>query len=82
MEANNRLLILYLTTGLRVLSARLVLLLSLLLTFAIFCWTMYDPTWNRIAAASIFGVLVYLPASRLDSSKLKDRAVISPETES
>ena len=72
------LIVLYVETGLRVLSARIVLLLTLALTFTLFCWTMYDPTWNRIAACTIFAVLVFLPVIRLDLGTKSDRAVISP----
>ena len=72
------LIVLYVETGLRVLSARLVMLLTLSLTFALFCWAMYEPTWNRIAACTIFAVLVFLPIIRLDLGTKSDRAVISP----
>lgn len=64
--------------GLDVLTARLVLLLSLLLAFALFAWAMSAPDWNRIACATIFAVLIFLPAARLDRSKAADRAVVSP----
>lgn len=74
-----KLLTLYISVGLRVLSARGVLLLAMLLTFSLFVWTMYAPTWERIAAATIFAVLIFLPATRVDAAQSSDRAVISPK---
>jgi hypothetical protein len=72
-------LLLYIRVGLQVLSARLVLLVALALTFVLFCWAMYLPDYPRIAAATIFAVLVFLPATRIDAKMTKDRAVITPE---
>ena len=72
-------LLLYITTGLRVLSARVVLLLALALTFSLFAWAMYMPDYNRIGCATIFAILIFLPATRVDARVSGDRAVISPE---
>lgn len=70
---------LYLSVCLRVLSARVVLLATLALTFALFAWAMYLPDWNRIACATIFAVLIFLPACRIDSAVARERAVITPK---
>ncbi len=78
MNAETKILLLYIRVGLAVLSARLVLLLALALAFALFAWAMYSPDWPRIAAATIFTVLVFLPATRIDAKMSRDRAVISP----
>jgi len=78
MNAETKVLLLYIRVGLAVLSARLVLLIALALTFVLFCWAMYLPDYPRIAAATIFAVLVFLPATRIDAKMSKDRAVISP----
>ena len=75
----NQLLVLYVSTGLRVLSGRVVLLLTLLLTFALFAWAMAMPTHERIGAATLFSVLVFLPVIRMDGSHKKERAVVAPE---
>lgn len=71
----------FIGVGLKVLSARAVLILTLVLAFSLFCWAMWDPTWNRIAAATIFAVLALLPAYRLDSSKREDREIVTPDEE-
>ena len=76
----NQLLLLYISTGLRVLSARLVLLITLLLTFGLFAWAMALPNYERIGIASVFALLVFLPVIRLDSGHKKERAVVAPES--
>ena len=76
---HSKLLLLYISTGLRVLSARVVLLLTLGLTFALFAWAMWMPTYERIAAATIFAVLVFVPVIRMDIGHKKERAVVAPE---
>lgn len=72
-------LLLYISTGLRVLSARVVLLLALALTFCLFAWAMYLPDYNRIGCATLFAILVFLPATRVDGKVSRERAVIAPE---
>jgi len=79
MSDESKIFVLYITTGLRVLSARLMLLLTLALVFALFCWAMYDPTWTRVACCTIFAVLVYLPVIRIDAGTKRERDVISPD---
>lgn len=59
--------ILFISTGMRVLSARIVLLIVLCMTFGLFVWAMYLPTYERIATATIFTVLVFLPSIRADT---------------
>ena len=82
MNEQTRILLMYVSVGLQVLSARVVLLLALVLTFSLFVWAVADPTWPRIVAAAAFAVLVFLPATRVDASQSKDRAVISPKEQS
>lgn len=65
-ENQARTLVLFIGAGMKVLSARLVLLVTLGMTFALFVWAMYMPSPERIAAASIFTVLVFLPVIRAD----------------
>ena len=81
LTAQTKVLILYIRVGLAVLSARLVLLIALALTFALFAWAMYLPGWERIACATIFAVLIFLPSARIDAKMKPDRAVISPTEE-
>ena len=79
MSDQTKLLMLYLRVGMSVLSARVVLLLAMMLAFALFSWAMYLPGWERISAATIFTVLVFIPATRIDASVAKERAVVSPQ---
>lgn len=79
MTDQSRILLMYVTVGLQVLSARLAMLLALVLTFSLFVWAVVDPTWPRITAAALFAVLVFFPATRVDASQSRDRAVITPK---
>jgi len=76
-----QILMLYIQTGLRVLSARLVLLMTLLMVFGLFCWCMYDPTYNRIGCVTLFALLVYLPVIKVDQKEGNSRAIINPNSE-
>lgn len=73
--------LLYISAGIKVLSARIMLLLAMLLTFALFAWAMAMPGYERIACATIFALLIFLPACRIDAGMQKDRAVITPSEE-
>ncbi len=48
------------TLALKVLSERLLTLLSLLTSFALGCWTMWGPVWERVVTLGIFVVFAYL----------------------
>ena len=54
-----------------ILSTRTMLILTLLLTFGLFVWAMYQPDYWRIATATIFALAVFLPIRALDSVKEK-----------
>lgn len=43
--------------ALRLVSARLVTLTTLAMTFVLFCWAMYLGTTTAVVSASLFGVL-------------------------
>ena len=81
MELNSaqQLLLLYVRVGLEVLSARVVMILTLILTFSLFCWAMWDPTYPRIGCATVFAVLCYLPSTRIDAKMASQRAVVAPK---
>ena len=66
-DLNAKALVMFIGAGMKVLSSRLVLLIALVMAFALFAWAMYLPGQERIAAATIFTVLVFLPAIRADS---------------
>lgn len=45
--------------GLEALSLRLLMVLALLVNAGIFAWCLYDPRWERLAAAGGFAVFSY-----------------------
>lgn len=47
----------------RVLSRRLILLVGLGLDFVLFAWAAYSPDYSRLAAAVLFGALVWVSVS-------------------
>jgi hypothetical protein len=47
--------------ALKVLTQRFLTLLALLMTFGLFCWSMYLGTWIHFAIAGAFGVIIFLP---------------------
>ena len=74
-DANARALVTFLAVGMRVLSARLVLIVALFMSFGLFAWAMWLPTTERIGAATIFTMLVFLPAIRADSKANEAKAL-------
>lgn len=46
--------------ALEVISDRLVTLFALSMSFALGCWTMWGPEWERVATLAIFVVFAYL----------------------
>lgn len=55
--------------GLNLLNQRLLTLLALLMSFSLFVWAVYDPKVERIAAATIFALIVFLPFWRIERKK-------------
>ena len=49
--------------SLEVLSERLIILLSLGMTFVLSLWVMYDPSQLRMYVAGGFAVLVFIPST-------------------
>ena len=72
-------LVLWISVGLKVLTARLVLLLALAMVFGLFCYAAYWPTWERIAGVTLFAILVFLPIVKLDSNQAANRAIVDPK---
>lgn len=50
-----------LDAGTRILAARVLAFLALLMVFALFCWAIYLQTWVGFAVAATFGVTIFLP---------------------
>lgn len=80
-EIDPRIAMLYISTGMKVLSARVLVVLGLLMVFALFVLAMWLPTWERIASAAGFALLVFWPLCKLDRSLSADRAIVAPEGE-
>ena len=49
-----------------VLSERVFSILAMVMTFALSCWAMYEPTWERMAMAGAFGLAVFIPSLARD----------------
>lgn len=79
---NTRILVLWISVGLKVLSARIVLLVGLAMVFGLFCWAMWNANYFTIACAALFAILVFLPIIKLDAGQSKDRAIVSPKENS
>lgn len=45
--------------GLRIISFRVLTVLSILGNMGIFGWAMYEPRWERIVTAALFGVVTW-----------------------
>ena len=60
------------TLALKVLSERLITLLALLTSFALGCWTMWGPMWERVVTLGIFVVFAYLIVYSKERSRRED----------
>lgn len=77
MDENQvRSLVLFINAGVKILSARILLFLALLLTFALFGFVMFYPTYERILLATIFAILIFLPVVRTDIKTIESRKTI------
>jgi hypothetical protein len=59
-------LVRYVKIGLVVIQTRIMVLLGLLLSAGGTAWTLYEPTWERVAASALFAILVFWPVIRLE----------------
>lgn len=55
MEAIN-----LITLALKVISERLLTLCGLVMSFVLACWTMVEPTWERLGMSAFFAMFSYL----------------------
>jgi hypothetical protein len=69
-------------TGLKVLSARVLLVLAMLMVFGLTCAAMWAPTYERIGLVALFGVIVFWPICKMDRRLAPERALIVPQGES
>ena len=78
-EQQVKALLVFINVGMKVLAIRIVLGITLLLVFSLFAWAMYAPTNERLLAATIFAVLVFLPVIRADSKATDEKKAIEGE---
>lgn len=50
-----------LDAGTRILAARILAFIALLMVFGLFCWAIYLQTWVAFAIAGTFGITIFLP---------------------
>ena len=60
--------------AMEVLSMRLLTILSMAMSFALAVWTMFEPSWERMAMAAFFAVCVYLPCINIERGKKNDES--------
>lgn len=58
-----------LKAGMGVMAQRALTIMALLASVGLFAWAVYDPQSSRITAASLFAVMVFLPALWADAKK-------------
>jgi hypothetical protein len=46
--------------ALEVMMGRLLVILSLFLSFGLACWVMYEPGWERLTTMALFSIFSYL----------------------
>jgi|APFre7841882630_1041343.scaffolds.fasta_scaffold619025_1 hypothetical protein len=78
-ESQVKALLLFINAGTKVLSARVLLFVTLFLTFSLFCWALYLPGYERITTAVAFAVLVFLPVIRVDQKSNQAGNIIEGE---
>jgi hypothetical protein len=55
--------------AMEIISMRLLTILSMAMSFALAVWTMFEPSWERMAMAAFFAVCVYLPCISMERVK-------------
>ena len=73
-----RIAMMFISTGLRVLSARVLVVIGMVMMFMLAGAAMWDPTYIRLGTVAVFGVIVFWPICKIDRGTAKDRAIVSP----
>ena len=71
-----KLMLQYISIGTKVLSSKIYLFVTLFLTFTLFAWAMYDPNTLRVAIATLFSLIVFLPVVRADGKLKEEKQII------
>jgi len=58
--------------AMEIISMRLLTILAMVMSFVLGCWTMLEPTWERMAMAGFFAVCVFLPCINWERKKSND----------
>jgi len=59
--------------ALEIISMRLLTILSMVMSFLLAVWTMFEPSWERMATSAFFAVCVYLPCISFERIKNENR---------
>ena len=62
LNMDSNLLLKVVRISLKLVVARVLTILALSMTFSLACWTMWGPTYERLAALLIFAITVFLPS--------------------
>lgn len=55
--------------ALETITERVLTILAMIMTFALSCWTMYEPSYERMAMAAFFAISVFLPSVHRERNK-------------
>lgn len=58
--------------GLRMLAMRILILLSMCMTFGLFCWSVGTQSWLGFTCAATFAAMVFLPSLFTEARKTGD----------
>jgi hypothetical protein len=64
----------FINAGVKILSVRIAMYLTLMMTFALFMLVMWQPDYWRLGGAVAFAILVFMPIIKQDSVARKDGA--------
>ena len=78
-ELQVKALMMFINAGMKILSTRIILGITLLLVFSLFAWAMLEPTHERIGIATIFALFVFLPVIRADSRESETKKATEGE---
>ena len=59
--------------ALELIAERVFSILAILMTFALSCWAMYEPTYERLGMAAFFSVAVYIPSLQRERKRKNEQ---------